>query len=140
MTQHAFPDIEMALVELLEPHGETRLRLDAGFEQRIDEGEAPAVIHAMTLGGYGGNQILRTDRARVGVYAASRDGAHDLAMTIRAHLLDSPHVTEAGLLDLVTCETEPVQVPYPSDRVLLWQATFRVDTRPVPSIQEGTSA
>jgi len=134
-----FPDIEMGVLELLEPLGECYLRMPVGFEALLDDDEISALIHIADLGGVGGDEVFRTARVRVTTYGAGRDAAKDPAEAARDVLLDSPHGTEAGLLDRITAETEPVAMPYPSDRVLTYQAVYRVDVRPIVTTTKETT-
>ncbi len=137
----SFPDIEKAVMQLLEPYGECYLRLAIDWEHRLTNGHVPVIIHIADLGGVGGDEVLRTDRVRIGVYAASRDAGYSTAEQIRAVLLNSPHATEHGVLDRIASETEPVQMPYISDRVLMYQAVYRVDVRPISlRTKESTDA
>lgn len=132
----AWPDVEVAFMALLDPLGVTYLRRTPEWEDDLaaaaDQDPDAAAHHIFAIGGSGGDEIMRSQRLIVDTFARSRDAAQDAAEAVRALLIDSPHATDEGLLDLVVCEIEPIQMPYPSDRTIQYRATYRVDTRPNP--------
>lgn len=121
---YAFPDVEVALLEVLDDLGTGYLFLQYGFE-----GNLPAV-HVYSVGGSVVGP-LREDRVEVAVYATGRDAAKGLAEQVLARLTSGPHSTSVGLLDSVAVEVLPRSLPYASDTVNEYTATYRVATRPV---------
>src|SRR5690625_5241288 len=63
-----FPDIEMGVLELLEPLGECYLRMTVGSEALLDDVAIRALIPIADLGGVGGVQVFRTARVRIAAY------------------------------------------------------------------------
>ena len=119
---YEFPDTERALVEVL---GETAtLWLPADF------GDNLPMRHVYSVGGRD-EGVLRTDRLVVDVYAVGRSAAKAGAEEVRSILTDGPHFTTEGLLDRITVEVGPHLLPYASERIVRYTATYRVDVRPV---------
>ena len=115
-----FPDVERAVVEVL---GDTAsLWLPVDFP-------VPA-IHVYSVGGRE-DGVLRTDRIVVDCYAPGRDGAKSASEAVRALLIPGPHHTSEGLLDNVEAEVLPHLLPYASESVVRYTATYRVDVRPL---------
>lgn len=123
---YRFPDVEAALMEVLtatQPGVRTVLWLT----------DTEGTVHHVYSSG--GNIVgpFRTDRVTVDTYAPSRDLARTAAEDAQAALTERHHDTSEGLLDTVEVEVAPHSMPYQSDTVSLWQAVYRVDTRPLPS-------
>lgn len=79
----------------------------------------------------GGTDDRLSDFARVDVdvYAASEMAGYRLAETLRQTLISGPARTSWGLIDRVTTEVAPRQVPYDNPAVWHVTATYRVATR-----------
>lgn len=124
-----FPDVEAGLLEVI-----PKSTLWLGKDDLNFDDEAPAgtsvVHHIYTVGG---SELgpLRTDRVTIDTYAPSRDEAKAAAEAERARLTSGPHETSEGLLDHVEVEVVPRSIPYPDDAVAQFQATYRIDTRPI---------
>lgn len=123
---YVFPDVEVALLEVLDDLGAGYLHLSYGFEADL-----PA-FHVYTVGGSEAGP-LREDRVEVAVYADGRDAARDASEAARQRLVGRPHLTSVGLLDMLDVEISPHGVPYASDVVNQYVTTYRVATRPVTS-------
>lgn len=115
---YRFPDVEAALLEVI-PDSTLWLTSTNG-----------TVHHVYSVGGSVAGP-LRTDRVVVDTYAPGRDAAKAAAEGQMGRLTAGPHHTSEGLLDSVTVETAPHLIPYPDDMVTQYQATYRVDTRPL---------
>lgn len=126
---YAFPDTEMAVLELLTervPEVETYLHLPANYTDLLP------VFAVRLLPSNGGEEdFLRTDRLEVNVYASGRTEARDLAGRARQVLLGAGLETSYGLLDHVYIETEPYEVPLGSDLFNNYSITIRADIRPL---------
>lgn len=119
---YRFPDVERAVVEIL---GEgAALWLDKDFHDRLP------VSHVQSVGGRE-QGVLRMDRIAVITYDHSRDLAKASAEAVNALLVDGPHDTTEGLLDRVEVEVSPHLLPYVSETVTRYTATYRIDTRPI---------
>lgn len=120
-----FPDVELALIELLEAlgHGSV-LHLPVDMDKKLP------LIHVTGLPSSAGPEpFLREDRVQVDVYAQGRTQAKDIAEDV-ASRLSGPHPTEQGFLDDIYPEIQPYESPFTSDSINLFTAIFRVETRP----------
>lgn len=112
-----FPDVEAILVELDE-NVTTHLTDLSG-----------TVHHVYSLGGQESGP-LRYDRVGVDTYAQTRNDARTAAESLKARLTAGPVVTDSGLIDEVTVDQTPHEVPY-QDSVSLYQAQYRIHTRAI---------
>jgi hypothetical protein len=68
-------------------------------------------------------------RVDVDVYATTESTGAPLAELVRQRLLSYPRATAAGVIDRVTTEVSPHEVPYDDSGVRLFTATYRLATR-----------
>lgn len=134
----AWPDVEVIISDNLADLGDTFLRLTPEWTQRFevaDPTDPPnPVIHIYAIGGNSNIGPLRSSRLIVDVFTASRDESREVALTVRDRLTSGPLWTEAdGLVDNMTCEVEPILLPFTHDRIVQWRATYRAEMRPVPA-------
>jgi hypothetical protein len=132
---YAFPNARNAVFALLDgltvddPPAGPPVTLTAFLRLTTDLDAHLPAAHVRRVGGTEDGP-LRTDRVAVDVYAAGSDAAEDYADAVREHLAGSSHhVPGVGLLDAVTVEVVPTEVPYASDTVSRVTGTYRVDTR-----------
>ena len=123
---YAYPDAREAVWRLAEQPidgttVERYLRLEPDFKP-------PTVaIH-----GFPGTEgfMSRVDRIGVDFYAEG-ERALQLAAAFKERIVGTNiTVEDVGLLDSIDVETAPADVPYPSDRINLASAVYRVTTRP----------
>lgn len=121
-----FPDTKRAVREILKPFGTTYLQLTADYAE-------PEKLPAILVYKVGGseNGPFRTDRIVVEVYAAGgTSSVDDVATKVHDFLVSGPHDgKDYGLLDRVTVETTPIEVPQPENWPAMVQATYRVSVR-----------
>jgi hypothetical protein len=92
--------------------------------------ELPAVQIILLTGVEG--FLDRTDRVQIDVYAEGEKAAK-YAEAVKQRFVGA-NVTidpELGLLDVIVAEVVPHDVPYPSDRINVSSAVYRVTTRPM---------
>lgn len=119
MVGYDFPDVPRALVEIIGPTATLWLH---SYDSTINH------IYAA-----GGNEVgpLRSDRVVINTYAPGRDAAKGESERVRQVLQAAPHETAAGLIDHVHVEVNPHSVAFQHDTTNLYQATYRVDVRPI---------
>ncbi|HVX20884.1 MAG TPA: hypothetical protein VHB02_06030 [Acidimicrobiales bacterium] len=80
---------------------------------------------------YGGGDNLITDTARLDIdtFATSWPACKALAEQVRQRLLSWPHTTSAGVIDRVSTDTGPHQVPWDNPNVRCFAAAYRVTGR-----------
>lgn len=118
-----FPDAKRGVRELLDPFGATYLTLTVDFEAR----GLPAFLVYRVGGSRSG--VFREDRITVETRAYGTTAADDVAAGVDEFLLSSPHATAYGLLDKITTDSVPTEVPQPAESPNLVVATYRVSTR-----------
>lgn len=116
MATLTFPDVEVRLADVTG----AKLRLVA---------TGPGIVHHLyLLGGAVQARVFRTDRATIDTYGPSRDAtreaAEEVMQTLTARFVDDQ-------IDGIRVEVAPHSVPYVDESVHLYQATYRVDTRPI---------
>lgn len=121
---YTFPDSISILKESIESlEYPTYMNLTVGFDQNLPG------VHIYKVGG-SSSSVFAQDRFIVDVYAEGRDAAYDTSEAIRQHLQAGSHFSEAyGLVDSVDMESSPADMPYASETVTKFTATFRADTR-----------
>jgi hypothetical protein len=123
-----FVDVHAALTELL-----ADLVLDGhvvtwtGTDLQDVVADGP-LIKVARLGG-DDDRFTAVPRVDVGVYATTESTGAPLAELARQRLLSYPHTTAAGVIDRVTTEVSPHEVPYDDPGVRLFTATYRLATR-----------
>lgn len=120
----SFPDSKRAVRELLRRFGTTYLELTADYSKH----GLPAFLVYRVGGSESG--VFRTDRIVVETYALGMTAVDDAAQQAHELLLSGPHDGgQYGLLDRVTVESAPVEVPQPEGFPNMVTATYRVDVR-----------
>lgn len=123
-----YVDVEDAFTELfadLVQEGHVVTWTGTDLQEVVADG---ALIKVSLLGG-DDDRHTATPRVDVGVYATTKAVGKPLAELARQRLLSYPHATAAGVLDRVTTEVAPHEVPYDDPGVRLFTATYRVATR-----------
>lgn len=120
-----FPDARRAVFEIVGASGLSTpyLWLTTGFD---------AGLPATQVRRVGGSQDghLREDRIQLDTYGAGSTAAGQAADALHELLVDRSHfVPGVGLIDSVTVETVPTELPYQSDTVNLVSATYRLASR-----------
>lgn len=127
---YRFPKTRDILTAIAGMYGTSAKRLEPGWETSW----GLPVHHVHSLGGTTDGP-LRTDRLRVDTYAAGDNAALDAAEELSTALADRYHYVDGredlGLIDLVTVESGPAQVPYASDTLSLVSVTYRAQIRPL---------
>lgn len=128
-----WPDVELAVMDVLDELGETYLQLTVDWIEVLEGDPDPdaTAIKIYAVGGFGGDNVTRTQRVLVEVYAKSRDRCQDVITAARNKLLSGPHDTSAGMIDRVRAEIEPARIAFTHQRIVQYQATFRADVRPI---------
>lgn len=122
---YSFPDTVSILQEVIEDHTSAKAVM---WIPATLTGKVP-LVHIYKVGGAQSGPLAQ-DRIAIDVYAEGRDTAYALADQIRQHLVGRFHYSEQyGQIDTVLLEVSPLDVPYLSDTVDLFSATYRVDTR-----------
>lgn len=138
MTGMPYPDVELALVLLLErdigvlaasgtgPDGGPQLHVDTETPPDL-AARLPFVRVALITGTDDGV----TDRSiiDVDVFHVGRQEGYDLAETIRARLSGTSHRIDQVILDRVETEEKPRQLPWADEAVRRFGATYRVSAR-----------
>lgn len=117
-----YPDAKRGVRELLNAYGETCLQLP------VDYGDHTPIFLVYRAGGTE-DPPFRMDRITVDLYTDGSTNGDALADTVKRFLTAQPHEVSTGLLDVVTCETVPVEVPQPAGYPVLVTSTYRVSTR-----------
>lgn len=122
----SYPDAKRGVREVLDAYGATYLQL--------------TITYADTLPAYliyrvGGSESapFREDRITVETRADGTTAADDAAKVAHEALVGIPHDTSHGLLDSVTVESLPTEIPQPDGSPNLVTATYRVQTRGLPA-------
>lgn len=124
MAALTFPDTKRGVRELLRQFGKTYLELTADYQKQ----GLPAFLVYRVGGSEQGP--FRTDRITVETYATGMTAVDDAAQLVHGFLLSGPHDAGVyGLLDQVTVESSPVEVPQPDGFPNLVTATYRIDVR-----------
>ncbi|MEE6295197.1 hypothetical protein [Georgenia wangjunii] len=129
----AFPDAREAVAQLLTGmatrHGEL-----AVYDVRPTDFEEHLPVAIVYRVGGTQAQTERVDRITVEVYAPATSPGNQTAQVaddVSTALADRYHVVAGvGVIDWVDVESVPVDVPFPSDVVGQYVATYRLTTRP----------
>lgn len=123
-----YPDAREAFWELAgTPLGPDETTVGRFYQLTVDW-KPPAVQIGLLTGVEG--FLERLDRLSVDFYAEG-EKAGQLADAFRQRVTGENIAVEGvGLLDTVVTETVPHDVPYPSDRINVSSAVYRVTTRP----------
>lgn len=118
-----FPDALTGVRLLLDPLGTTYLHLTVDFADDL-----PA--HLIYRAGGSERFPFREDRITVQTYASGSTEVRRLAEKVASVLADKPHDGPDGtVLDRITVETVPVEVPQYDGQPAMATATYRVETR-----------
>jgi hypothetical protein len=123
-----FVDVHAALTGLLAdlvPGGHVVTWTGTDLQQVLTSGP---LIRVARLGG-DDNRVTAVPRVDVDVFATTEAAGAPLAERVRQRLLSYPHATAAGVIDRVTTEVAPHEVPYDDAGVRLFTATYRIATR-----------
>ncbi|TDC02281.1 hypothetical protein E1091_01140 [Micromonospora fluostatini] len=119
-----FPDVQRALVTILEPlAGAGR----AGVETPTDLQAKLPFIRVLRIGG-GSDRLSDFAVVDVDVFAASYGAAELLAERVRQLLTGPPLRAGAAVLDRITCDSGPVELPW-APGVRRFGATYQVTAR-----------
>ena len=123
-----FVDVHAALTELLADlvaAGHVVTWTGTDLQNVIADGP---LIRVARLGG-DDNRFVAVPRVDVDVYASTESAGAPAAELVRQRLLSYPRATAAGVIDRVTTEVAPHEVPYDDPGVRLFTATYRIATR-----------
>lgn len=119
----AFPDIEAALVTLLEDLATTDTATPANLQ---------TAMPFIRVTRFGGADDRFTDSAAVNIdtFAATRADSLALAQTILQRLISGPQVVGTTTLDYTTTATAPNEVPWSDDQTIRrFSASYRLSAR-----------
>lgn len=123
MTTVRFPDTKRAVRDLLKRFGTTYLQLTGDYAEHL-----PGILVYRVGGTEAGP--FRTDRIAVEVYDWGLSATDDLAERVKDYLLSGPHDLDDDIvIDRVTLESSPTDVPQPENWPAMSQATYRVSVR-----------
>jgi hypothetical protein len=135
----AFPDVEVALMELLEPIAPTYNQppsfladADEPPAQGEDEGIAPPFISVIRIPGGGTNRQGWEDTAivEVAVFGVRRAESQQMLNTVRTALAGRRLIeTSVGLLDRIDENNGPGQIPYEQRDIRRIPSTWTVVSR-----------
>lgn len=118
-----FPDVELALCEYLADIAET-------FTASAEELVIPFILINRTGGGTDRLGLFDSAVVEVQCFADTRPDSKQLNDQVRARLAGARLVaTEAGLLDRITENTAPIQIPYAVEDVRRVTSSWVVATR-----------
>lgn len=120
-----YVDIELALCTLIAPLvGEDNV---APVRPKSFEGRLPFVL----VYRYGGADDGLTDRAEIGidVHSETRGQGWPLASAIRELLTASWHSVDGVVIDRVTTDSAPYEVPFGDEGVRRWVSEYTVTSR-----------
>jgi len=125
---YEYPDVREAFWQLTEePLTDANIAVTPYFHLTVDW--TPPAVQLSLLTGVEGF-LERVDRMGVDFYAEG-EAAGQLADAFKVRVCgENLTVPGVGLLDVVVAETVPHDVPYPSDRINVSSAVYRVTTRP----------
>jgi hypothetical protein len=123
-----FIDIEVAVIELLTQLSTEEAPLYLGVETPADlSGHLPFIKVARI----GGTDDRFTDAARIDVqyFTLSRTLAKVVSANGHQHLLAYPHSVDAGVIDRVTTDVSPNEVPWANDKIRMFTSSYRITAR-----------
>lgn len=117
-----FPDVQRMLIELLAGYGTVAVQTTATLEDNLP---------FITVQRGGGRDNFFTDTASVTIQVfSSTYSGMAIAETIRQFLTDGPHVSSIGVIDRVTTDSGPIEVPWTDQStVRRFTATYRLRVR-----------
>lgn len=136
-----FPDTRVMVRAIIDTSGigYSYTWLEYGFEQRVIDTDVPA-MHVVQLGG-SEDGMFREDRLQVQTYGHGSTQATRAARSLhellvgRSHSIPAPPDPDVDggptewLIDSVTVESVPIELPYQSDDLNLVSAIYRLATR-----------
>jgi len=119
-----FIDIETAVMDLLAD-------LATGGIGTVTPSNLNTSMPFVRVTRIGGGDTRITDTARVDVdaFGATRTVAYNLAEACRQRLISGPHVTAPGVLDSVTTDAGPHEVPWGDPTIRRFTASYSVSSR-----------
>lgn len=118
-----FPDIETAVLLLLDDLGAT-----TGIETPNNLALVCPFIRVRSLGG-SDDRFNDHSRIDLDVFSPLRVTAKSLAELVRQRLLSFPHVLTSCVIDEVTTEVSPQEIPWSNTAIRLVAATYSATTR-----------
>lgn len=117
-----FPDMEAALIELVSDLATADVETPASLDD---------VLPFIRITRIGGNDDFFTDAGRMDVdaFAKQRSDASRLARLIRQRFGRGPHVLSNCVIDAVTTDVAPNQVPWGNPNIRLFTASYRITAR-----------
>lgn len=117
-----FPDMEAALIELVQDLATA----DVETPSVLDD-----VLPFIRVTRIGGNDDFFTDSGRmdVDVFASQRTQASSLARTVRQRLGKGAVVLSDCVIDTVTTDVSPNEVPWGNPTIKLFTASYRITAR-----------
>jgi hypothetical protein len=127
----SFPDIEDALCDVLADLAYTGTETPADLQALLAASSGTGnVIRVRRVGGPD-DGITDTARIDIDCFATRRSAVVALAETVRQRLISGPHATGSTVIDYVTTETGPVDLPWDDPKVRRRTATYTVRARRV---------
>lgn len=119
-----FPDLEKAVIELLTGMGTLDTETPADLIDHLP------FIRVERLGG---NDDFFTDAGRLDVDVfgprGERSATGDLARLVQQALIRGPHVLSNCVIDTVTTDVSPNEVPWGNQSIRLFTSSYRITAR-----------
>lgn len=117
-----FPDQEAAVIELIS---------DLGTVDVTTPNDLQANLPFIRVGRIGGTDDRFTDAGHVDVdcFAVQRSDASALAALVHQRMLSFPHVLSDCVIDGVTTDASPNEVPWANTAIRRFTASYRVTAR-----------
>jgi hypothetical protein len=122
-----FPDVERVVADAFADVA-TSAAAEVVTVLPADLQSALPIIRVRRLGG-GDDRWTDRPRVDVEVYGPSREVAKPLALSLQARLLSFPIATGHGVIDRVSTEVGPQEIPYTDQDIRLFPATYRLSLR-----------
>ena len=131
---YEWPKVDRILTSVLAPIAPAVMHRAVGDDQAIVDERFPGQV-VLSIGGGTSDQVQKSVRVTVNVFALGRTRAWQISNAVEEYLVDRFHYVpsheEWGLIDTVKVESGAKDLPYASDQVSQVSATYRAVVRPL---------
>lgn len=117
-----FPNVEAVLMDLLSDLGTTDTDTPPDLQSQL-----PFIRIKRATGG--DSMFFDSPHVTIDAFDATYDEAQSLAESIRQRLIRGPHVQAPGVLDGVTTDSGPAEIPWGDTGIRRFVASYAVSTR-----------